>query len=150
MAEEKRKVNSWVPISLWEKVEKLGYNSPTRAVCDGLELLVNGHNPDIHGHDVDTSGHVPDTEIESLKLEINRLKTDLQRNTENGEIIQLQARVEDLKGHNETLKKELEKAAQEKENLQNIYNNYMLQMQTLINQKAIEAPGEKKPWWKLW
>jgi uncharacterized protein len=56
----------------------------------------------------------------------------------------------ELQNHNETLKKELEKAGQDKEAVQNLYNNYMLQMQTLINQKAIEAPGAKKPWWRLW
>ncbi len=25
-----------------------------------------------------------------------------------------------------------------------------IHIQTLINQKAIEAPGAKKPWWKVW
>lgn len=36
------------------------------------------------------------------------------------------------------------------ENLQNSHNNYMLQMQTVLNQKAIEFPGAKKPWWQFW
>ena len=48
-----------------------------------------------------------------------------------------------LKDYNGSLKKELE-------DLKAIHNNYMLQMQTLINQKAIEAPGAKKPWWRFW
>jgi hypothetical protein len=52
-------------------------------------------------------------------------------------------RITDLQGHNETLKKELE-------NLQNMHNNYMLQVQTIINQRAIEEPGAKKPWWQFW
>ena len=34
---------------------------------------------------------------------------------------------------------------QDKEDLKNVYNNY-LQVQNLINQKAIQAPGTKKPW----
>lgn len=34
--------------------------------------------------------------------------------------------------------------------LNSVHNKYMLQVQTLINQKAIEAPGTKKPWWKFW
>ena len=25
-----------------------------------------------------------------------------------------------------------------------------IHLQTLINQKAIEAPGAKKPWWRFW
>jgi Leu/Phe-tRNA-protein transferase len=52
-------------------------------------------------------------------------------------------RIIDLQAHKETLKKELE-------TLQNMHNNYMMQMQTLINQKAIEVPGSKKPWWRFW
>ena len=55
----------------------------------------------------------------------------------------LQARNEELEKHIETLKKELE-------DLKSMQNNYMLQMQTLITQKAIEAPGAKKPWWRFW
>jgi hypothetical protein len=38
----------------------------------------------------------------------------------------------------------------DKETIQGLYDNYMRQMQTLIQQKAIEAPGEKKKWWKFW
>ena len=43
----------------------------------------------------------------------------------------------------ESLKKELEIS-------QETHRNYMLQVQTLINQKAIETPGAKKPFWKFW
>ena len=46
-----------------------------------------------------------------------------------------------MQDHNETLKKEHEDYKQ-------MHNNYM--MQTIINQKAIEAPGTKKPWWQFW
>jgi hypothetical protein len=50
-----------------------------------------------------------------------------------------------LKGHIETLKKELD-------DIKAIHNNYMLQMQTLINQRALEPPAaeKKKPFWKFW
>lgn len=56
---------------------------------------------------------------------------------------------ETLKQETETLKRELEKARLREENFQSVQNNYMLQVQSLINQKAIEAPGVKK-WWKFW
>ena len=157
MAEEKRKVNSWVPVSLWEKVENLGYDSPTKAVCDALELLVNGHTTDTTGHTTDTTGHVTDTtghitdtEIQALKIEIEKLKTELHNSPDPLEFSRICARSEELERHNETLKTELEKAAQDKEDLKSIHNNYMLQMQTLITQRAIEAPGAKKPWWRFW
>jgi hypothetical protein len=53
--------------------------------------------------------------------------------------------------HIETLKAELNKAERDKEDLKVTYANYFSQVQTLINQKAIEAPGtKKKPFWKFW
>ena len=39
---------------------------------------------------------------------------------------------------------------QDKEALKQMHNNYFLQVQMLINQKAIEAPGNKKKWYKFW
>jgi hypothetical protein len=164
MAEEKRKVNSWVPVSLWEKVENLGYDSPTKAVCDGLELLVSrhtldtikhntdttGHITDITGHIADTTGHITDIKIQALNLEIEKLKTELHNSPDPLEFSRTCARFEELERHNETLKIELEKAAQDKEDLKSIHNNYMLQMQTLINQKVIETSGAKKSWWRFW
>lgn len=62
----------------------------------------------------------------------------------------LRARLEEKEKLIETLKADLSQAHQDKEALQNLYDNYMRQMQTLIQQKAIDAPGTKKPWYKFW
>ena len=48
-----------------------------------------------------------------------------------------------FKEYNITLKQELEDTKE-------LHRNYMLQMQTLITQKQIEAPGAKKSWWRFW
>jgi hypothetical protein len=63
---------------------------------------------------------------------------------------ELKARNEELERHNLNLQAALDQANKDKEDLKNIHNNYMLQMQTLINQKAIEAPGQKKKWYEFW
>ncbi|MCO5380753.1 MAG: hypothetical protein NHB15_00235 [Methanosarcina barkeri] len=65
------------------------------------------------------------------------------------EVIQLRAMSEELEKHNTTLKEELDKASHDKKDLKQMHNNYFLQVQTLINQKAIKAPGGKKPWYKF-
>lgn len=64
----------------------------------------------------------------------------------------LRAQLEEKDRHIETLKGELDKAERDKEDLKKTYNNYFLQVQTLINQKAIDAPGteKKKHWYKFW
>lgn len=59
-------------------------------------------------------------------------------------------RLEEAQKHIETLKNELYRANQDKQMLSDMYNSHVLQVQTLINQKSIEAPGAKKPWWKIW
>ena len=58
-------------------------------------------------------------------------------------ISDLLERINDLQAHNETLVKELE-------DIKSMHNNYMMQMQTVITQRAIVAPGTKKPWWRFW
>jgi seryl-tRNA synthetase len=82
-------------------------------------------------------------EIDTLKNEIERLNTSLKEALDPKEFIEIRARSRELERHNETLEKEVE-------NLQNLYNNYMLQMQTVITQRVIEAPGTKKLWWRFW
>jgi hypothetical protein len=62
----------------------------------------------------------------------------------------LKAKNERLQEINEILLANVEELKKDKDTIQNLYNNYMLQMQTLINQKSIEAPGAKKPWWRFW
>lgn len=66
--------------------------------------------------------------------DVNRLQADKEI---------LEVKITELQAQNDTLKKELE-------DIKQIYGNYMVQMQTLINQKAIEAPNPKRQWWKFW
>ena len=77
--------------------------------------------------------------------------------TKTGITGELRVKVIEQREHIETLKAELEKASQREvtlqcthDNLQHTHDNYMAQMQTLIKQNVIEAPGAKKPWWRFW
>lgn len=67
-----------------------------------------------------------------------------------GDTTEDNGRLDEAQKHIETLKIELDRANQDKQILSDMYNSHVLQVQTLINQKAIEAPGAKKPWWKIW
>src|SRR5665647_3277191 len=150
MSDTKRKISAWIPSALYDDIEKAGYTSPTIAVTKGLELLVKkqaGDIPETSGHKAETIGDTCETfrrqletERESLKNEIEKLKASLQEAPDPVELAQLRARYEELERHNSTLKEELKQ----------MHNNYFLQVQTLINQKAIEAPGNKKKRWQFW
>jgi hypothetical protein len=125
-------------------VGKKEYRDKTEVLNVALErLLLNSFNKFNTQQEPEENSSVINSNKRNApdRIEYTRLQTRLEEKEK--WIIELQ-------NHNETLKKELEKAGQDKEAVQNLYNNYMLQMQTLINQKAIEAPGAKKPWWRLW
>ena len=132
--EEKKKIQAWIPISLWIKIDQMGFTSQTEAVTQAFKNLLLDQNRS----KIDQTGSNTD-QIRSS--EINELCNVLNEKDK---------RLQEIQEHNETLKIELEKAHQDKEAIQNLYDNYMRQMQTLITQKAIEAPGAKKPWWRLW
>ena len=93
---------------------------------------------------IEDSG-IPYVELHNTILDLTAKIKELQVNEEKNNIIILEK-----DSHIETLKRELTKAGQDKEDLKQMHNNYMLQVQTLINQKAIEAPGTKKRFWKFW
>ena len=208
MPEDKRKINCWIPVNLYDKIGSAGYENTTQAIIAALEKLLedpgedtkgsiediegykqdiegylqdiaaltaentqlkgdlSGYQKDIAGYKQDTEGYKKDLEriqkdlnqditgykqdIKALQAENVKLKDSLQEAGEPGELLQLRARSEELERHIETLKKELDKAERDKEDLKATYNNYFLQVQTLINQKAIEAPGNKKKWYKFW
>ncbi len=117
---DRHKINCWVPKNLWQEVESLGYESPTKATIAGYEALI-------------AKKDTPDTweYLGNNYVDMGNNCADLGK------------RLDEAQNQIEELRKD-------KESLLNLYNNYMLQMQTLINQKAIEAPGTKKPWWRFW
>ena len=121
MTTDKRKINAWVPVDLYDRVISAGYSKITEAIITGLELLLQDTN--ISKNDI--SGYEQD--IRLLQAEKDKL----------------QAQCIELQAHNETLKQDLQ-------DLKAMHNNYMLQVQSLINQRAIEAPNPKKQWWKFW
>ncbi len=145
-------INAKIPISLHDSiltaVETGKFKDKTTCITEALEKLFN--NTQIETKINLEILHDKEIEIQNLEsalldkyTEITRLHNVIQEAPDPIELAQMRTRSEELEKHNATLKNDLE-------NLQNLYNNYMLQMQTLINQKAIEAPGVKKPWWRFW
>jgi hypothetical protein len=159
--EEKHKINVWIPERLWKQIELLGYDSPTKSTIAAFEALalqeVTGSTQEIiESNQEEIKKYqeiiIPNMEkqIEETQMKIKYLEENLRKAPDPIELAQLRTRSEELEKHNITLKGELEKTHQDKENIQNLYDNYMRQVQTLIKQKAIEASGEKKKWWKFW
>ena len=150
MSDTKRKICVWVSNDMYNNVVNAGYDSPTVAVIKGFELLIGEAEHRQNTGDLEQVAAQITAENKDLKTELQKLNISLQEAPDPKELIELRVRSEELEKHNETLKEELAKASQDKEDLKETHKNYMIQVQTLINQKAIEAPGAKKPWWQFW
>ena len=216
MPEEKRKINAWIPVSLYDKLENAGYDNITQALTKALEKFfedpqeditgykqdmeriqegyrkdiegyiqdITGYKQDIEaftaentqlkedlseyhriqdGYKQDIEGYIQDTEklnqdisgyrqdIKALQSENVKLKDDLAKAPDLVEFVQLQARYEAIKmvleekdKRIEGLENDMKKADHDKEGLKTTYNNYFLQIQTLINQRVLGAPTEPK------
>ena len=93
MPEEKRKINAWIPVSLYDKLETAGYDNITQALTKALEKffedpqeditgykqdmerIQQGYRKDIEGYIHDITGYKQD--IEALTAEKNKMKEDL-------------------------------------------------------------------------
>jgi hypothetical protein len=114
-----------------EKVEALGFDSPSTAVIIELEKLIV--EPELKSY-----GKEQEIEIQ----ELGNWLEDKQRHTPELQK-ELEIRMEETKKQIKDLKKDIEKAERREIYLKEIHNNYMLQLQTLIKQKQIVALGEK-------
>lgn len=75
MPEEKRKLNAWVPVSLYSKLENAGYDNITQALIKAIEKFFEDPQKDITGYAQDIEGYKQD--IESLTSENTQLKEDI-------------------------------------------------------------------------
>lgn len=137
MSEEKkrsgRKVNAWIPDDLYSKVDDLEYRTWTEAIVNGLELLVESTN----------SGQIG-VQNQNYKVQ----KSAEQSTLDDSKV--LRAQIIEMQAHIETLKCDLDRSNKNADDIKEMYTNHVLQVQSLINQKSIEAPGVKRPWWRFW
>ncbi len=142
-----RKVGAWIPHDLYDNLSNLGYfvrsgetgTNQTDTIIEGLQLLLDKISGGKSSPESSTSGNKEETSGDSR--EIGELRA---------QVGELGARNEELERYNLTLKEELTQAHKDKDDIKTMFNNHVLQVQTLINQKAIESEKEKKKWWKRW
>jgi TolA-binding protein len=137
MPEEKkrsgRKVNAWIQDDLYSMVDDLKYRTWTEAIVSGLELLVGST----------TSGQ---SEVQDQNNEVH--KSTEQSTLDDSKVLRVQ--LMEMQEHIETLKLDLDRSNKNADDIKEMYMNHVLQVQSLINQRGIEALGVKKPWWRFW
>jgi chromosome segregation ATPase len=87
-------------------------------------------------------------DLQNEKQELEKKQEEQKHNQESQK--ELELRMEEAQRQIQDLQKGLDKAEKREIYFEEMHNNYMMQMQTLINQKQIVAPGAKKPWWRFW
>lgn len=149
--EEKQKINVWIPGSLWKQIGSLGYESPTKATIAAFEALVRQETKGSNQEDIGSLQEALGSSQEEVRKyqEANRkLEENLRKAPDLVTFAQLQARYEGLQEiikekekSIERLENDLKKAGQREEDLKNMHNNYMLQIQSLINARALMPSG---------
>jgi len=109
------------------------YTKISVAIIAGLELL---RDKDSIQNGVQNQNSI----LNSIPNKIDSIR-DEEAQSKGNSIIK--AKNERLQEIYEILLANIEELKKDKDTIQNLYNNYMLQMQTLINQKSIESPGAK-------
>jgi predicted RNase H-like nuclease (RuvC/YqgF family) len=149
-----KKIQCWIPLETWDKIVSMGYTSPTIAVTKAFEKLLEEHHeyhiaspeiPDIspETYKRDIEGYKEN--IKMLNREIERLQTVIMEAPDPLEVARLQERNEGLKLLLEEKEKRIMELTQYKEDI-GAFANYFKNVEV----KQIEAPGEKKKWWKIW
>jgi hypothetical protein len=140
MQQKKKQITARIPEDLYYKCNAL-YPNVTDAVIAGLELLCTAEcNADRNASEVNCNAecnaerNADESTIIGLRTQIENKDTLIQSLEVRAS--ELHNRIGSLEGQLNVKDSQLEKQA--------------VHIQTLINQKAIEAPGAKKQWWRFW
>jgi predicted RNase H-like nuclease (RuvC/YqgF family) len=114
MAEgEMKKVSAWIPQDTLTKLEEKGYQNRAEAIRLGLECLLRESGKEDTGNPMESNEEDIRNPMESSEEDIrNQMESneeDIRNPMESNNVTNgiLQARVEDLEKHNETLKTEI-------------------------------------------
>lgn len=121
-----KKVQCWIPQDTWDKLVSLGYNSPTIAVTKAFERLLEDPREDPRINPlVSLKDPLESPNIPVLNAKIEAIQTVLEEKDKSIE----------------RLENALKKADLREEDLKSMHNNYMLQVQSLINARSLSAPS---------
>jgi flagellar capping protein FliD len=154
MRDNQKRLNVYVPEDLYTQIVQPG-RTVTEVVIQALEAFLT----DAPGQSQTESNElkaIQEARIQELQNHNELLKKELEiilgsdKNTSSEEgksneelVMSLNRRIESLEDQLKTKDNQIGKLT---ENMQ----AQSVHIQTLINQKAIEAPGAKKPWWRFW
>lgn len=160
MTDEKKRINAFVPTELYEQVMSKGYATITEAIIKGFERLLEDEQCTNTRDSVQelNSGLVTNLQakIESIEEQLKVKDSSFHERIEDlkeqlkAKNSQQDARINDLLDQLKVKDQQLEKKDIQIENLTNTMQSQAINIHDMLNQKSIEAPRAKKPWWKFW
>ena len=150
--EEKKRISAYVSTKLYTKLVQSEY-SMTEAITKALEMFLelpheqqDTNSEPTHNHELLTGYQ---SIIENLEYQL-KAKDDVYLGRI--EDFKEQLKVKDNSYHErvEDLKEQLRVKDSQLESKDSQLEKQAVHIQTLLTQKAIEAPGAKKPWWQFW
>jgi len=146
--DDRVRVNGRVPRELYAEISTY-YANITAAINDALELLRQEKTGQLHkdcGKNMQNDTSSIQAQLDAANMQIDFLKEQLKvKDT------QQEARINDLLDQLKVKDQQLEKKDNHIENLTNTMQSQAINIHDMLNQKAIEAPREKKkPFWKFW
>jgi hypothetical protein len=144
---DRKRININIPMTLCQQVTQSKYTL-TEAITEDLILLLSGsskNNENEINHDILNLQESRINDLQTHKETLIRELEDLNRKeSENKNILQLhEDRIKDLQ---DQLRANQDQLKEKDEQLK----AQAIHIQTLLNQKSIEAPGAKKSWWQFW
>jgi chromosome segregation ATPase len=156
MARENQKhVNLYLPSDLYNRVVETGLPMTT-AVISGLEKLLEPPREEIERSPIGSITpqvlKAKESIIKALEARTNDLNERIagleeQLKLKDSQLNIIDSRMEDRL---RSLEEQLRVKDSQLENKDGQLEKQAVHIQTLISQKAIEAPGVKKPWWQFW
>ena len=161
--EEKKKIQAWIPVSIWIQIKSFRFKSQNEAVNKAFEKLieiqddnqVESKNNQIESNMINELRarlEEKDTQIKDLEsasrekyAEILRLQNVIQETPDLVELAEIKGLYEGKMQVIEEKNKRIEALEREISRL-DIFAHYFKN----VDVKQIEAPAEKKPWWQFW
>lgn len=161
--EEKKKIQAWIPVSIWIQIESFGFKSQNEAVNKAFEKLIEiQDNNQVESKNNQVESNMinelrarleeKDTQIKDLEsasrekyAEILRLQNVIQETPDLVELAEIKGLYEGKMQVIEEKNKRIEALEREISRL-DIFAHYFKN----VDVKQIEAPAEKKPWWQFW
>jgi hypothetical protein len=144
MPEEKKRISAYVSTKLYTKLVQSEY-SMTEAITKALEMFLELPREQEDANIPENEPALSPELLTGYQFIIENMEKQLKVKDDG-----FRERIEDMKEQLRVKDQQLSTKDYQLESKDSQLEKQAVHIQTLISQKAIEAPGAKRPWWRFW